>query len=124
MIVIPVRHHCCHRERRHRMQGIKSPGMQRVVRAINAAAFIAAVPASIYAVGLLRKDSYAQKTGLLAVEAVADGFALDLAFKGVTGRKQPSQYFGNGPYNDSFTKSPVKSAKTIAGTKSRRSVRV
>lgn len=77
-------------------------GFNRAFSDVNTAAFIAAVPASIYVVGLLKKDSYAQNTGLLAVEAVADGFALDLAFKAVTGRKQPSEYMGNGPYNDSF----------------------
>jgi membrane-associated phospholipid phosphatase len=61
-------------------------GFNRAFSDVNTAAFIAAVPASIYAIGLLKKDSYAQNTGLLAVEAVADGFALDLAFKGITGR--------------------------------------
>jgi membrane-associated phospholipid phosphatase len=77
-------------------------GFNRAFSDVNTAAFIAAVPVSIYAIGLLRKDSYAQNTGLLAVEAVADGFALNLAFKGITGRKQPSQYAGDGPYNDSY----------------------
>jgi membrane-associated phospholipid phosphatase len=74
----------------------------RVFSGVNTGAFIAAVPASIYAIGLAKKDSYAQSTALLAAEAFADGFALDLAFKGITGRKQPLQYAGNGPYTDSF----------------------
>jgi hypothetical protein len=77
-------------------------GFNRVFSGTNTAAFIAAVPASIYAVGLIKKDSYAQSTALLAAEAFADGFALDLAFKGITGREQPLQYSGNGPYTDSF----------------------
>ena len=77
-------------------------GFNRVFSGVNTGAFIAAVPASIYAVGLLKKDSYAQGTALLAAEAFADGFALDLAFKGITGRKQPSQYTGTGSYTDSF----------------------
>jgi len=77
-------------------------GFNRVLSGVNTGAFIAVVPASIYAVGLIKKDSYAQSTALLAAEAFADGFALDLAFKGVTGRKQPLQYSGNGPYADSF----------------------
>jgi membrane-associated phospholipid phosphatase len=77
-------------------------GFNRVFSGVNTGAFIAAVPASIYAVGLIKKDSYAQSTALLAAEAFADGFALDLAFKGITGRKQPLQYAGNGPYTDSF----------------------
>jgi membrane-associated phospholipid phosphatase len=74
----------------------------RVFSGTNTGALIAAVPASIYAVGLIKKDAYAQNTALLAAEAIADGFALDLAFKGITGRKQPLQYSGNGPYTDSF----------------------
>jgi hypothetical protein len=77
-------------------------GFNRVFSGTNTAAFVAAVPASIYAVGLIKKDSYAQCSALLAAEAFADGFALDLAFKGITGREQPLQYTGNGPYNDSF----------------------
>jgi membrane-associated phospholipid phosphatase len=77
-------------------------GFNRVLSGLNTGAFIAAVPASIYAVGLIRKDSYAQSTALLAAEAFADGFALDLAFKGITGRKQPLEYSGRGPYMDGF----------------------
>ena|ERR1700674_3571976 len=77
-------------------------GFNRVFSGVNTGAFIAAVPASIYTVGLIRKDSYAQSTALLAAEAFADGFVLDLAFKGITGRKQPLQYAGNGPYADSL----------------------
>jgi membrane-associated phospholipid phosphatase len=77
-------------------------GFNRVFSGVNTGAFIAAVPAAIYAVGLIKKDSYAQSTALLAAEAFADGFALDLAFKGVTGRERPLQYAVNGPYIDSF----------------------
>jgi len=77
-------------------------GFNRAFSGVNTGAFIAAVPASIYAIGLIKKDSYAQSTALLAAEAFADGFALDLAFKGITGRKQPLQYIGNGPYAGSF----------------------
>jgi len=77
-------------------------GYNRVLSGTNTGAFIAAVPASMYAIGLIKKDSYTQSTALLAAEAFADGFALDLAFKGITGRKQPLQYTGNGPYTDSF----------------------
>ncbi len=77
-------------------------GFNRVFSSTNTAAFIAAVPASFYAVGWLKKDSYARETALLAAEAFADGFALDLGFKGITGRKQPLDYTGNSPYSDSF----------------------
>jgi hypothetical protein len=68
----------------------------------NTAAIIVAVPAAIYGVGLLRKDSNAQNTALLAGEAFVDGFLLDLPMKAITARGQPLQYAGNGPYADSF----------------------
>ena len=77
-------------------------GFNRAFSGVSTGAIIAAVPASIYAVGLIKKDSYAQSTALLAAEAFADGFVVDLAFKGITARKQPLQYTGNGPYTDSF----------------------
>jgi hypothetical protein len=77
-------------------------GFNRDFSGVNTAAFIAAVPATMYGVGWLRKDSYAKETALLAGEAAADGFLLDIPFKGITGRKQPLNYSGNGPYADSY----------------------
>jgi membrane-associated phospholipid phosphatase len=68
----------------------------------NSAAIIVAVPAAIYGVGLIRKDSYAENSALLAAEALADGFLLDLPMKALTGRRQPLSYYGNGPYTGSF----------------------
>jgi membrane-associated phospholipid phosphatase len=69
---------------------------------VNTGAFIAAVPAAVYGFGWLRKDSYAQATALLAGEAFADGLILEIPFKAITGRRQPLNYTGNGPYSDSF----------------------
>ena len=77
-------------------------GFNHIFSSGNTGAFIAAVPAAMYGVGWLRKDSYAQDTALLAGEALADGFILAIPFKGITGRKQPLNYTGNGPYSDSF----------------------
>ena len=68
----------------------------------SSAAIIIAVPAAVYGVGLLRKDSYAQDSALLAGEAAADVYMLDLAVKAVSARRQPLSYTGNGPYADSF----------------------
>jgi hypothetical protein len=76
----------------------------RVLSSTNTGAFIAAVPAAMYGIGWIRKDSYAQETALLAGEAFADGFLIDLPFKAVTGRREPISYTGNGPYSDSFFK--------------------
>jgi len=77
-------------------------GFNRVFSSGNTAAFMAAVPAAMYGIGLYRKDSYAQGTALLAGEAVADGFLLDIPLKAITARRQPLKYSGNGPYTDSF----------------------
>jgi hypothetical protein len=77
-------------------------GFNRVLSSTNTGAFIAAVPAAMYAIGWARKDSYAQQTALLAGEAFADGFLIDLPFKAITGRREPISYTGNGPYSDSF----------------------
>jgi membrane-associated phospholipid phosphatase len=77
-------------------------GFNRDFSSVNTAAFIAAVPAVMYGVGWFRKSSYTKDTALLAGEAVADGFLLDIPFKGITGRRQPLSYAGNGPYSDSF----------------------
>lgn len=80
--------------------------LQRIHNAfssVNSAALIATVPVAIYSIGWLRKDSYAQDRALLAGEAVADGFILDIPFKGITGRKQPLNYLGNGPIPTAFS---------------------
>jgi hypothetical protein len=77
-------------------------GFNHAFSSTNTAVFIVAVPAVVYGVGRLRKDSYAQNTALLAGEAVVDGFILAIPFKAVTGRKQPLDYAGEGPYSDSF----------------------
>ena len=74
----------------------------RDLSAISTGTFIAAVPAAIYGMGLITKNSYAKDTALLAGEAVVDGFLLDLPFKAISGRKQPIDYTGPGPYSDSF----------------------
>ncbi len=93
-------------------------GFNRVFSGTNSEAFLIAVPAAMYTVGFVKKDSYAQNTALLIAEAVADGYVLDLGFKGITGRKQPLQYAGNGPYTDSFfngTHNPLHSGGFYSG---------
>jgi membrane-associated phospholipid phosphatase len=77
-------------------------GFNRAFSGANTSAIIVAVPAAMYGVGWLRKDSYAKNTALLAGEAFVDGYLLDLPMKAITGRRQPLQYAGNGPYTDSF----------------------
>jgi len=87
-------------------------GFNRDLSSTTTGAFIAAVPAAMYGIGWIRKDSYAQETALLAGEAFADGFLIDLPLKAITGRREPLSYTGSGPYSDSFfngTHNPVHS---------------
>jgi membrane-associated phospholipid phosphatase len=77
-------------------------GFNDAFSSLNSAAMIAAAPAMLYGLGLLHKNSYAQDSALLAAEAVADEFIVDLPFKAITGRRQPINYFGPGPYTSSF----------------------
>ena len=77
-------------------------GFNNAFSGANSAAIIAAVPAAIYGVGLIRKDSYAQNSALLAAEAFLDGLILDIPMKAITARRQPISYAGDGPYTGSF----------------------
>jgi membrane-associated phospholipid phosphatase len=69
------------------------------------AAEIAVVPAAFYAVGLARKDSFAQKTALLAAEAVADGMVLTIVIKALSRRLRPSDIAPRGDFSDTFFRS-------------------
>jgi hypothetical protein len=77
-------------------------GFNSALNSVNTQAFIVAVPAAMYGVGWLRKDSYSQDTALLAGEPLAGGFILVIPFKGISGRKQPLNYTGNEPSSDSL----------------------
>lgn len=79
------------------MQGLNSafPGQATAIGT-------ALVPASIYAVGLLRKDSDAQHTALLAGEAVANVEILTTVFKDIDQRKRPAAYPQNSDLTDSW----------------------
>ena len=93
-------------------------GFNNAFSGSNSAAMIAAVPAAIYGVGLIRKDSYAQNSALLAAEAFADGLILELPMKAITARRQPISYIGEGPYTDSFfngSHNPFKSGGFYSG---------
>lgn len=72
---------------------------------------IALVPAAMYSIGLMRKDSYAQETALLSGEAVVDSGILVIAMKDVSRRLRPSDIPPRGDYSDTFFRSP----KTITG---------
>lgn len=62
----------------------------------------ALVPASFYALGLVRKDSYATHTALLAGESVVDAEILAFVLKNATGRLRPIAVPSKGNYSDTW----------------------
>jgi membrane-associated phospholipid phosphatase len=63
---------------------------------------ILVAPLSIYAVGLIRKDSKMQGTALLAGEAVANAEILTTVMKDIDRRLRPSDIAPNGDFSDSW----------------------
>ncbi len=68
---------------------------------------IALVPAAIYGIGLVRKDSYAQETALLSGEAVVDSGILAIVMKDVSRRLRPSDIAPRGDFSGTFFRSPT-----------------
>jgi len=62
-------------------------------------------PASLYAVGLIRKDSKMQRTALLAGEAVVDAEVVTTVLKDATKRVRPAAIRSTGNYSDSWFES-------------------
>ena len=62
-------------------------------------------PLSIYATGLIRKDSKMQRTALFAGEAVADSEIVSTFFKDATRRVRPASFPANGNLYDSWFES-------------------
>jgi len=71
-------------------------GFNNVLNGNVTAGGIGGIPASLYAIGLLRKDSKMQHTALLAGEAMADGAILQTLLKDATRRVRPSHYPASG----------------------------
>jgi membrane-associated phospholipid phosphatase len=61
-----------------------------------------AVPASLFAIGLIRGDSKMKKTALLAGEAMADSEILTTVLKDVTKRRKPAAFPASGNLSDSW----------------------
>jgi membrane-associated phospholipid phosphatase len=70
----------------------------------NALIGTALVPASFYALGLVRKDSYATHTALLAGESAVDAGILGWALETATGRLSPGAIPPGGSYSDTWFK--------------------
>ena len=64
-----------------------------------------AAPLSLYAAGLIRKDSKMQRTALLAGEAVADAEILTTVMKDVTRRLRPAEIAPKGNFSDTWFQS-------------------
>ena len=60
------------------------------------------VPASLYAIGLFRRDSKMQHTALLAGEAMADAAIMQTVLKDVTRRIKPAGFPPSGNLHDSW----------------------
>ncbi len=63
---------------------------------------IALVPVAFLVGGHFRKDSYAEKTALLAGEAYANGAVMEIALKMATRRLRPSDIPPGGNFSDTF----------------------
>jgi len=77
-------------------------GFNRVFASKNTSLGIVLAPASFYALGLIRKDSKAQKTALFAAEAVVDAEILTTVMKDADRRLRPSAFPANGNFSDSW----------------------
>jgi len=64
-----------------------------------------ATPVSLYAIGLIRKDSKMERTALLAGEAVADAEIVTTALKDATKRVRPAGFPAQGNLYDSWFES-------------------
>ena len=71
-------------------------GFKNIVTGNAAAIGMGAVPASLYAVGLIRKDSKMQSTALFAGEALADTVLVQTALKDIARRVKPARYPASG----------------------------
>lgn len=65
-----------------------------------------ATPVSLYAIGLIRRDSKMQRTALLAAEAVGDAEILTTVLKDATKRVRPAGIPAGGNFSDSWFESP------------------
>jgi len=77
-------------------------GFNKVVSGNNASIGMLVAPVSFYAVGLIRKDPKAQRTALLAAEAVADAEILTTVLKDIDRRLRPAAIAPGGNFSDTW----------------------
>ena len=80
------------RESRYFRTSTTFHGFRNIVTGNATSIGMGAVPASLYAIGLVRKDSKMQSTALLAGEALADIVLVQTALKDITRRVKPARY--------------------------------
>jgi membrane-associated phospholipid phosphatase len=79
-------------------------GFNKVFSGFNTSTSMEVFPALFYAIGLMRKDSYAQKTVLLAGEAVIDAEIVTTVLKDIDRRYRPASVGPNGDLSASWFK--------------------
>ena len=79
-------------------------GFNKVFSGTNTSLGMEIFPAAFYGIGLLRKDSYAQHTVLLAGEAVLDSEILTTVMKDIDRRYRPASIPPNGNLSQSWFK--------------------
>jgi membrane-associated phospholipid phosphatase len=79
-------------------------GFNKVFSGSNTSLGMEVFPAAFYAIGLARKDPYAQHTVLLAGEAVLDSEILTTVIKDVDRRFRPASFPPNGDLSQSWFK--------------------
>ena len=77
-------------------------GFNNIFNGTATAISMGATPASLYVIGLIRKDSKMQHTALLAGEAMADAELLTTVLKDATRRVKPGGFPASGNLNDSW----------------------
>jgi membrane-associated phospholipid phosphatase len=77
-------------------------GFNHIFTGTATAISIGAAPASLYAIGLIRRDSKMQHTALLAGEAMADAAILTTVLKDATKRVKPAGFPASGNLSDSW----------------------
>jgi membrane-associated phospholipid phosphatase len=91
----------------------QAPAVHRfnhVLSGTNTVLAIAAAPVSFYVAGLVRNDSYASQTALLAGEAVANAEIIALVMKDLDRRMRPSEVGPNGNFSDTWFETKNRSA--------------
>jgi hypothetical protein len=89
-------------------------GFNKVFSSKNTGLSTIYIPLGLYGIGLVRRDTYAQRTFLLAGQAVLNSEILTSVMKDITRRNNPADIPSGGNFTDTWFKKKPKSY--IAGT--------